>query len=323
MKTTLVYICILIILLGCTNSKKIKIGFCADNFIHERWNKDRDLFIEKVNEYGGEVLVTVSKGDPKKQVQQAQDLINQGVQVLVVVPSGQKAVSDIIDIAHEKGVKVISYDRLMKGCDLDFYISFDHVKVGQLQAEYIIKAKPKGKYMIVGGGITDNNAFMIRAGQKAVLQDEIENGNITIVQDEFSESWMEQEGYNLAMNGLAKSSDSIDAVLAANDALAMGVIRALEEKGLNLRDIPVSGMDADRVACESIKEGKLYMTIYKPIKSIANEAARIAVKYAKGEELDPTMENIVSIHNGLKNVPSILLPSMVLTKENVKLIYPD
>jgi len=323
MKKVLLLLPVIVLFLQCKEKDSIKIGFCADNLITERWKQDRDLFIEKSEELGAEVLTTIANGDSKLQIQQAQDLINQGVKCLVVIPVGQKAVLDIIDIAHDKGVKVISYDRLMKNCDLDFHISFDHVKVGKIQAEYMLDKKPEGNYVIIGGAITDNNAFMIRAGQKSILQSHIEQGKIHIIADEFTESWFEEEGYEVMMKSLEKANDSIDAVLAGNDALALGAIRAIEEKGLNLQKIPVTGMDGAKMACEKIVEGKLYMTVYKPIRSIAHEAARIAFSFARGEKLKPEFEDIVMIHNGLKNVPSILLPSLALTKENVKLVYPD
>ena len=121
--------------------------------------------------------------------------------------------AEIVKEAHAKDVKVISYDRLIKNCKLDFYISTDNVEIGALQANYLTKIKPTGNYALIGGALSDNNSQLLYLGQRNVLQPLVEKGDIKIVYNEFTEAWEEDEGYEHAMKMLTGNGD-IDAIIA-------------------------------------------------------------------------------------------------------------
>ena len=130
---------------------KIKIGFSMDTLEEERWPRDREFFKEAVEALGAEVLIREAKGDDALQIVQAEHLISEGVDLLVIVPHNAEAVGTIVKKAHSVGVKVISYDRLVMNSSVDLYISFDNELVGELQAQAITKLVPKGKYVFIGG----------------------------------------------------------------------------------------------------------------------------------------------------------------------------
>jgi D-xylose transport system substrate-binding protein len=279
-----------------------------------RWTKDKELFIKNVHDLGFEVVFRASEGDADKQFELAKEILLENVKVLVVIPSDMNAAATIVKLAHQHKIPVISYDRIIKNCPLDFYISFDNMHVGELQAQYLSTVCPKGKYAILGGAVNDNNSFLIRLGQLNVIQPLVQRGDIEVVFDEYAANWSVQEGYRLFKECL-KKNHRVDAVLAANDQIAAGALKAMQEEGLN--PLPyLSGQDADPDACKRIIAGTQTMTVYKPIEAIAAKAAEIAVQVVHEQQMPKAM---LSVNNGQKQVPSILLPAMVVNKETIDL----
>ncbi|MDZ5473641.1 D-xylose ABC transporter substrate-binding protein [Bacillus sp. 31A1R] len=292
--------------------EKIKIGFSMDTLEEERWPKDRDLFKQAVEDLGTEVVIREAKGDDALQIVQAETLISEGIDLLVIVPHNAEAVATIVKKAHSAGIKVISYDRLVKNSSIDLYISFDNELVGELQAKAITKLVPKGKYAYIGGANTDNNAHLIKKGVFNVLQPLIDKGDIQVVYDQWTENWS-PENARLNMEAALKiNNNEIDAIIAANDSTAGGVIEALAAQGLAGK-IPVAGQDADLAAAQRIVEGIQTLTIYKPIRTLAYEAATAAVQMAKGEVIVTDRK----INNGKLDIPSLLLPPIAVDKNNM------
>jgi D-xylose transport system substrate-binding protein len=294
-------------------AKKIKIGLSLDTLKEERWQKDRDLFLKTAEKLGAEVLVQAANGDAARQQSQAENLLTQGVDVLVVVPYNGVAAAGIVTAAHKRGKKVISYDRLIKNSDVDLYISFDNIEVGRMQAKYITEQVPKGNYVLIGGAPTDNNAKMFREGQMEVLNPLIKSGVIKVISDQWAKDWQANEALKHTENALTKSKNDIQAVVASNDGTAGGVISALKQKKLD-GSVKVSGQDADLAGCQRIAEGTQAMTVYKPVALIATAAAEAAVAMAKNEPVKNTNQKV---NNGKKDVPSLLLKPQLVTQENM------
>ena len=173
---------------------------------------------------------------------QAENLLTQGVDVLLVAPQRRPAV--IVESAHKMGVPVIAYDRLIRDADVDLYVSFDAVRVGEMQADYLVKRKPKGNYVLIGGAPTDNNALLFREGQMNVLKPLVDRGDIKIVSDQWAKDWQALEALKIMENALTRSNNQVDAVVVSNDGTAGGAIQALAEQKLTGK-VLVSGQDAD------------------------------------------------------------------------------
>ncbi|WP_127534683.1 D-xylose ABC transporter substrate-binding protein [Paenibacillus kobensis] len=291
---------------------KIKIGLSLDTLQEERWQKDRDLFKAAVEKLGGTVEVQAANSDDAKQIAQAESLISQGVDVLVVVPHNAEATAAIVEKAHAAGIKVLAYDRLIKNSDLDLYVSFDNEKVGELQAQAIVKLAPKGKFVYIGGSETDNNAHLFKKGAFNVLQPLIDKGDIQVVFDQWTKDWNPANALANMENALTANNNAVDAVVAANDGTAGGVVQALAAQGLAGK-IPVSGQDAELAAAQRIVEGTQTMTVYKPIKKLAETAAELVVKMAKGEDVGADKV----VNNGKIDVPSVLLEPVAVDKSNI------
>jgi len=293
-------------------SDQITIGLSMDDLRLERWQHDRDIFTSRAEELGAKVITVSANGDAQKQLTDAENLISRGVDVLVVIPNNGDVMAPIVKEAHEAGIKVVAYDRLITNSDVDYYISFDNIKVGELQAESILKVKNKGNFFLMGGSPTDNNARMFRKGQMNILKPYIDNGDIKIVGDQWAKDWLPEEALKIMENALTANNNKIDAVVASNDSTAGGAIQALAAQNL-AGQVPISGQDADLAAVKRLVAGTQTVTIYKPIKKLATTAADISVKLAKGEEVESTS----TVNNGKKEVPSILLTPVPVTKENI------
>ncbi|MRH41473.1 substrate-binding domain-containing protein [Aquibacillus halophilus] len=295
-----------------TTDDTIKIGFAMGTLLEERWLKDRDLFKKAAEQLGAEVEVMSADGDDALQIWQAETLISNGIDLLVVTPHNAESTAAIVEKAHSAGIKVLSYDRLINNAEVDMYVSYDNEKVGELQAMAITSLVPKGKYVYIGGAETDNNAHLVKKGVFKVLQPLIDKEDITVVFDQWTKDWLPSNAKANIEIALDANDNQIDAVIAANDATAGAVIEVLEERGLTGK-VAVTGQDADLAAAQRIVAGLQTMTVYKPINELAEKAAELAVKLAKGEDVD----NNLKVNNGKVEVPSVLLTPVAVDKTNI------
>jgi D-xylose transport system substrate-binding protein len=298
---------------GAAGGKPIVIGFSMDTLKEERWQRDRDEVVAAAQKLGGKVLVQAANGNDALQNSQAENLLTQGIDVLLVAPHNGKTAATIVEAAHKAGVPVIAYDRLILDSDLDLYITFDPVRVGELQADYAVNHKPKGDYVLVGGAPTDNNALLLREGQMKILKPPIDRGDIKVVADQWARDWQPIEALKIMENALTRANNQVDAVVVSNDGTAGGAIQALAEQKLAGK-VLVTGQDADLAACQRIVAGTQTMTVYKPIPVLGGKAAEIAVLMAKKQ---PFPDQTKPVKNGKKDVPSILLEPIPVDKDNL------
>ncbi|NDJ55813.1 D-xylose ABC transporter substrate-binding protein [Enterobacteriaceae bacterium 4M9] len=297
---------------GASVAKDVKIGMAIDDLRLERWQKDRDIFVKKAQSLGASVYVQSANGSEETQMSQIENMINRGVDVLVIIPYNGKVLSNVIAEAKRENIKVIAYDRMINNADIDFYISFDNEKVGELQAKSLIDKVPSGNYFLMGGSPVDNNARLFRAGQMNVLKPYIDSGKIKVVGDQWVDAWLPENALKIMENALTANSNNINAVVASNDATAGGAIQALQAQGLAGK-VAISGQDADLAGIKRIIAGTQTMTVYKPITELANTAADIAVELGNGK----TPQSNATLNNGLKDVPSRLLTPIPVDKSNL------
>jgi D-xylose transport system substrate-binding protein len=296
--------------------KKILIGLSMDTLKEARWQKDREIFEKAARDLGVDVLIQSANSDDTRQMQDVEALLSRGVDVLVIVPHNARAMATAVDKAHEAGVPVIAYDRIITDSDLDVYISFDNVKVGEKQAQFVIDHLPKGKkgrIVRIFGAKTDNNAFQFKQGQDNVLKPYLERGQIEIIHEDWAENWKPENAKKITNAAITRYGTNFDAILASNDGTAGGAIQALMEEGLAGK-ILVTGQDAELVACQRIAAGLQAMTIYKPIRKLATAAAELAVRLGKRQ---PVVAKSTTT-NGKIDVPSVLLEVITVTRENLK-----
>lgn len=293
------------------NDGKIVIGYCADGLVIERWQSDQEILVEKAKERGIEVIVYNANEDNDIQNEQILSLIEKKVDVIIVVPYEKGGLTQSIDAARKAGIKVIAYDRLITDTVVDAYISFDNVKVGELQAETLLEKVPSGNYVVINGSPEDNNSYMLNEGYMEALSPSVSLGKVKIVGEYWADDWREEPAYT-AISDLLSEGIEIDAIISANDRLAEAAINILIEEGL-AGGVAVAGQDADISACQRIVEGTQYVTIYKPIRKLAESAVDLAIQLAKGEEIEYTE----TINNGHVDVPYIKLDVVTVTADTM------
>lgn len=284
----------------------IEIGLCFDSFVIERWERDRDVFVDTASGLGATVNVQNANGDVTKQKEQIQYLIDKGVDCLVIIPVDGKELSDEITRAKEKGIAVVSYDRLVSGVNSDLYISFDNKEVGQMLGESIASTGAEDVVMICGP-LTDGNVPMVNEGFYQVM----EENDITILDEYNCEGWKAELGGAYVYDNMDTIREA-DAIMCGNDDVAASVIRALAVSRL-AGEKPVVGQDADLPACQHIVEGTQLMTVYKPVAKLAEQAANLSVKLAKGEPIDVTE----TINDGKWDIPYLAVEPIAVTIDNI------
>ncbi len=294
------------------------IGLSLDTLKEERWQRDRDTFVRRATGLGAEVKVQSANSDDVRQVADVQALITERVDVIVIAPHNGEAMAKAVQLAHEAGIPVIAYDRLIKNCDLDLYMTFDNLRVGELQGQFLAEALAKmagGKKRLIRiyGAKTDNNALLFKQGQDRALDPLLKSGALEIVHEDWADDWKPENGKKIANAGINKAGHAFDAILASNDGTAGGAIQALLEEGLAGK-VLVTGQDADLAACQRIVVGTQTMTIYKPLKQLAEQAAECAVNLARHRPVIAT----ASLDNGQVKVPSIFVDVVAVTKENMR-----
>lgn len=297
-------------------ARRLRLGLSMDTLKEERWQGDRDMFVRRAKELGADVEVLSANSDDTRQIKDVEALLTGGIDALVIIPHDGAAMARAVELAHKEGVPVLAYDRLITGCDLDVYMTFDNVKVGELQAQFLIDRLGAGggkkRIVRIYGSKTDNNAKLFKQGQDNVLEPLIRSGAIVVVHEDWAQDWRPENAKRIANAAITKSPQ-FDAVLASNDGTAGGAIQALTEEGLAGKVI-VTGQDAELAACQRIVAGTQSMTIYKPLARLANRAAEVAVKLARRQPVVAKAE----LHNGKIQVPSVLLDVIAVTKENME-----
>ncbi len=296
----------------------IKVGLLLPENQTARYEKfDKPLIEKKVKELTngkGEVVYANAKQDATLQAQQVDTMITNKVDVLIVDAVDSKAIAGSITKAEQADIPVVAYDRLAEG-PIDAYTSFDNVTVGKTQGEALLEAlgdKAKdGQIVMMNGSSTDPNAAQFKEGAHSVL-----DGKVKIGREYDTKEW-KPENANANMEGAisAIGKDKIVGVYSANDGMAGGIITALKAAGIS--NIPVTGQDAELAGVQRIITGEQYMSVYKSYPQEAAVAGEMAVALAKGESLDSIAKDKADSAT-TKGIPSVLVPVVSLTKDNIK-----
>src|SRR6476469_23049 len=294
-----------------------------------RWEGfDRPMLEAALKAQGLDPHIENAHGDVQKFSTLADGMINDGVKVLIIASINSEVGGTVAQKANAQGIPTIDYDRLNLGGSSSFYVSFDNVKVGELQGQGLIDAlkdKPKGAQVIeIEGAPTDNNATLFHNGQENKLKPLYEDGTLKLVQSQPIDNWDNQKGGTTFENILTANGTKVDGVVAANDGLAGAIITVLKKYKLN-GTVPVTGQDATADGLKAILTGDQYMTVFKPIKQEAEATAKLGAALAKGDksgaakiatdkENDPV---------GKRDVTSVLLEPFLITKDSVKKVIDE
>ncbi|MEA4870182.1 MAG: substrate-binding domain-containing protein [Christensenella sp.] len=284
------------------------IGFSLDSFLIERWQRDRDVFVSTASELGAEVNVQIANGSSKEQIAQIEYFIQKGVDAIVVVAVDCYGLSDIIKKAHDAGIYIIAYDRLVMNANVDLYISFDNEMVGTMMAEALVSSVPSGGNILsIAGSPSDQNVAQAQKGFDAVIN----KSTLHVIVQEYAPNWLAETAYNV-VNKAISSGMTFSGVRCGNDDLASQAFLALSEHRL-ASAVKLVGQDADLAACQRIVEGTQLMTVYKPVEKLAKEAAERTVRMIQGDKEEAS----TSIFDGTYYVPYEKLSPIMVTRDNI------
>ncbi len=327
-------VCVLLQFTACSKNRQeeeinpkvedaLQIGLSFDSFVIERWIRDRDAFVMTAKELGAEVNVQVAGGDVEEQISQIKYFIKKKMDVIVIVATDGDALKNVVKEAKDAGIKVVSYDRLIKNADTDLYISFDNEEVGKEMAEALLSGLPEGGdiYMITGSA-SDSNVEMIDTGFLNLIND----SKLDVVYKNSCTNWNAELAAEYVEEALKEFPD-VKGVMCGNDDLASEVFQVLSEKRLAGK-VCIVGQDADLSACQRIVEGTQTMTVFKQVEDLAKAAAYLSVALGREEDITDQSLNLTycvvdEINDGTNMIPYYKLDCIPVTVENMDEVIID
>jgi D-xylose transport system substrate-binding protein len=289
----------------------------------QRWESFDKPFLQQAFDAAGvKSDIQNALGDKAKMASIADSMISEGVKVLIITNLDSPSGAQIETKAKNAGIKTIDYDRLTLGGSADYYVSFDNVKVGELQGSTLIQclsSKANARVIEVNGSPTDNNATLFKQGYDSQLDPKYKSG-WTKVGDKSVPDWKNDQAGVIFQQLLTAAGNKVDGVLVANDGMAQAVITRLKAAGL--KGVPVTGQDATPDGLRSVLLGDQCMTVYKAVKAEAKGAADAAVALIKGGTVD-TAGKTTKDSQANRDVPSVLLTPVAITADKVKDVVAD
>lgn len=296
----------------------IQVGMSWANYQEERWKIDEAGLKEGLEALGAELFTADAQSSSERQASDIDGLLARGIDVLLVVAQDNEAVLPAVERALAEGIPVIAYERQIEHPDV-FYVGFDPIEVGRIQARELVRVQPEGDYVMIMGSPTDQYSHYVLAGQKEIIDPLVGDGSIRVVGEQWTDGWVPENAQRNMENILTAVSDQVDAVLASNDGTAGGVVAALTSSGL--AGIPVSGQDGDIAALNRIAHGTQTVTAWKDARALGQLAARVAVDLANGVAPEE-VEGRVVWDKGPKAVPqnAVMLAPVTITRDNLDVV---
>ena len=293
------------------------VGVSWSNFQEERWKTDEAAIKSALEAAGAEYVSADAQSSSSKQLSDVESLIAQGVDALIILAQDTQAIGPAVDAAFNEGIPVIAYDRLIED-DRAFYLTFDNVEVGRMQARAVLEAAPEGNYVMIKGSPTDPNADFLRGGQQEVLQEAIDSGKITIVGEAYTDGWLPANAQRNMEQILTAEDNAVDAVVASNDGTAGGAVAAMTAQGMD--GIPVSGQDADHAALNRVAQGTQTVSVWKDSRELGREAGEIAIELAGGTEMGAIEGAEEWTSPGGTTLTAKFLDPVPVTRENLDVV---
>lgn len=264
---------------GTAVAQDLTVGVSWSNFQEERWKTDEAAIKGALEAAGAAYVSADAQSSSAKQLSDVESLIAQGVDALIILAQDTQAIGPAVQAAADEGIPVVGYDRLIED-PRAFYLTFDNVEVGRMQARAVFAAQPTGRYVMIKGSPTDPNADFLRGGQQEIIQAAIDAGDIEIVGEAYTDGWLPANAQRNMEQILTATDNGVDAVVASNDGTAGGVVAALTAQGME--GIPVSGQDGDHAALNRVAKGHQTVSVWKDARELGKAAGEIAVALAGG-----------------------------------------
>ena len=302
---------------GPSLAQDLTVGVSWSNFQEERWKTDEAAIKAALEAAGANYVSADAQSSSSKQLADVESLIASGADALIILAQDAAAAGPAVDAAVNEGIPVIAYDRLIED-PRTFYLTFDNVEVGRMQAREVLAQQPTGNYVMIKGSSSDANADFLRGGQQEVLQSALDAGDITIVGEAYTDGWLPANAQRNMEQILTANDNNVDAVVASNDGTAGGVVAALTAQGME--GIPVSGQDGDKAALNRIALGTQTVSVWKDARELGKAAGEIAAALAGGTPLDGIEGAGKFTTPGGNEMNAILLTPVPITRDNLDVV---
>ncbi|WP_373266952.1 sugar ABC transporter substrate-binding protein [Hungatella hathewayi] len=307
----LAFLCFFISACGM-QSKTVKIGVSFGVGAAERWVHEKEYMEAQAEKLGVEIEVRLNRTDePKTQIEDCIEMIDNGIDVLVLTPRDVNKVTEVLAYAKEKEVPVICYARVVLEEKVDLFVGYDSGRIGQKLGQYLSEKMDHGNYILLSGDAGDNNAMLLFDGAMQYI-DPIRD-NINVILETPVEGWSSDVAKKLVSEAIAANDGKIDAILSPNDLISGACAEVIVEQGIT-NHVVITGMDAQLDAVKRIVKGTQDITIYMDLEELATTAINEACHIAKGEKV-----NINAQFNNQsgETIDANLITGQLITKENL------
>jgi D-xylose transport system substrate-binding protein len=292
-----------------------------NNYQEERWAlRDEPAIQAALDEVGADYLSADAGSSEEQQATDVENLLSQGANVLIILAQNTETILPSVQAAVDQGVPVIAYDRLIESPDT-LYVSFDNVKVGELQAEAVLEQVSEGNFVIIKGNGADANSDFLRQGyvNAGVPETGASSDAITIVGETYTDNWDPALAQTEMEQFLTENDNAVDAVLSENDGMAGGVVAALEAQGL-AGQVPVSGQDGDIAALNRVALGTQTVDVWKDARELGRAAGEAAVALCDDPDIAAVPDTVDFDSPGGNTLTSILLDPIAITQDNLDVV---
>lgn len=276
-------------------------------------NADIPFFKKTAEAAGYEVIVQSAENDAQKQIGQAENVITQGVDAIVIQPVDFNVAAGIAEMATKAGIPLASYDDLILGAKQAGYIGRDPKDGGAEAARAVVAKVPKGNYVLIGGDAGQTGSTLMQQGYRDVLEPLAAKGDIKIVMDQFTPGWKTEPAQANAENALTANENKVDAFLVSYDGMSLGVLQAIEAAGIKAGTIPVTGQDMELSAAQAIVEGRQYGSLWPAPDEMAIAGANAAVAMAQCKDIGAT----TTADNGAGQIPWVKTPIYLVSQDEM------
>jgi D-xylose transport system substrate-binding protein len=299
---------------ACTPGKTHKIAFMLKQQTAFRYlNADIPFFKKTAEAAGYQVIVQSAENDAQNQISQAENVITQGVDAIVIQPVDFHVAAGIAEMASKAGIPLASYDDLILGAKQAGYIGRDPMDGGAAAAKAVVAKVPRGNYVLIGGDAGQTGSTLMQKGYHTVLDPLVAKGDIKIVMDQFTPAWKTEPAQANAENALTANNNKVDAFLVSYDGMSLGVLQAIAAAGLKPGSIPVTGQDMELAAAQAIVEGRQFGSLWPAPDEMAVAGAKAAVAMAQCKDIGAT----TTADNGAGQIPWVKTPIYLVSQNEM------
>lgn len=308
------FIIVTTLVTSCNTTSKGTIGYLNPASFRERFVIEAEYAIDKLNDLGYETILMHAEDDGELQLQQGYELLDKGVEAIIIACVNGNTIAPLIRDAKSKGVKIIAYNRLINNSDYDLFITGNNKHNAELFCETALSHKPEGNYVVLAGDRFDRNGIELKLHIDSILKPHVESGKINILYQSYIEDWNRERAVYEFQKVVDAYGTDIDAVVACSDPLGLAVNDVMRKYG-KVGEVVTMGQDATLEMVRAIYNDEAHMTIYHPHTILGNKIAELVDEMLNGKNIRQLAN--AKTFNGLTEIATVQINSLPLTKDNI------